>query len=171
MMLNPLTSGKYQTLQSPSSHVFFWGWSEFQKKNCSNCYAQVSKSNAIGVPGFVAKPGGGGRPVPSRHISQLQQQRRLLWLPGALLSSVIDAFRKVFAFLHFRFRFFCPMQPLPPEPILPKEALTPCWSILEFWKIKLETSNLTNWLFSLQKSISKCFFLSTQALKIQFEIV
>ena len=33
MMLNPLlTSGKYQTLQSPSSHVFFWGWSEFQKK-------------------------------------------------------------------------------------------------------------------------------------------
>ena len=74
------------------------------------------------MPGFVAKPGGGGRPVPSRHISQLQQQRRLLWLPGALLSSVIDAFRKVFAFLHFRFRFFCPMQPLSPEPTLPKEA-------------------------------------------------
>ena len=69
--------------------------------------AQVSKSNAIGVPGFVAKPGGGGRPVPSRHISQLQQQRRLLWLPGALLSSVIDAFRKVFiSLLYFRFRFF-----------------------------------------------------------------
>ena len=67
------------------------------------------------MPGFIAKPGGGGRPVPSRHISQLQQQRRLLWLPGALLSSVIDAFRKVFAFLHFLFRFFCPMQPLPPE--------------------------------------------------------
>ena len=169
-MLNPLTSGKYQTLQSPKLARVFLRLIWIPKKNCSNCYAQVSKSNAIGVPGFVAKPGGGGRPVPSRHISQLQQQRRLLWLPGALLSSVIDAFRKVFAFLHFRFRFFCPMQPLPPEPILPKEALTPCWSILEFWKIKLEKSILTNWLFSLQKSISKCFFLSTQAVKIQFEI-
>ena len=65
-------------------------------------YAQVSKSNVIGVPGFVAKPGGGGRPVPARHVSQLP--RRLLWLPGALLSSVIDAFRKVF--VPFRFRFF-----------------------------------------------------------------
>ena len=73
---------------------------------------QVSKSNVIGVPGFVAKPGGGGRPVPARHVSQLP--RRLLWLPGALLSSVIDAFRKVF--VPFRFRFFCPLQPLLPEP-------------------------------------------------------
>jgi len=62
--------------------------------NYNRDHKTVSKSNAIGVPGFVAKPGGGGRPVPSRHISQLQQQRRLLWLPGALLSSVIDAFRK-----------------------------------------------------------------------------
>ena len=35
------------------------------QKNCSNCYAQVSKSNAIGVPGFVAKFGGGSCPVPS----------------------------------------------------------------------------------------------------------
>ena len=68
-----------------------------QKKK-RNCCAQVSKSNAIGVPGFVAKPGGGGRPVPARHVSQLQP-RRLLWLPGALLSSVIDAFRKVFVLL------------------------------------------------------------------------
>ena len=48
------------------------------------------------MPGFVAKPGGGaGRPVPATHLL-LQQPRKLLWLPGALLSSVIDAFRKVF---------------------------------------------------------------------------
>ena len=50
------------------------------------------------VPGFVAKPGGGGRPVPSRHVSALtaSNKRRLLWAPSAILSSVIDAFRKVF---------------------------------------------------------------------------
>ena len=36
--------------------------------------------------------------------------------------------------------------------------LSPCWSILEFWKIKLENSSLTNWIFSLQKSISKLIF-------------
>ena len=75
------------------------------RKTPPNCivYAQVSKSNVIGVHGFVAKPGGGGRPVPARHVSQLSP-RRLLWLPGALLSSVIDAFRKVF--VPFRIRFF-----------------------------------------------------------------
>jgi len=60
--------------------------------NYNRDHKTVSKSNVIGVPGFVAKPGGGGRPVPARHVSQLP--RRLLWLPGALLSSVIDAFRK-----------------------------------------------------------------------------
>ena len=27
---------------------------------------------------------------------------------------------------------------------------TPCWSVLELWKIKLEKSILTNWIFSLQ---------------------
>ena len=50
------------------------------------------------MPGFVAKPGGGGRPVPSRHVSALtaSNKRRLLWAPSAILSSVIDAFRKVF---------------------------------------------------------------------------
>jgi len=36
--------------------------------------------------------------------------------------------------------------------------LSPCWSVLEFWKIKLEKSILTNWIFSLQKSILKLIF-------------
>ena len=36
--------------------------------------------------------------------------------------------------------------------------LNPCWSVLEFWKIKLEKSSSTNWIFSLQKSISKLIF-------------
>ena len=36
--------------------------------------------------------------------------------------------------------------------------LSPCWSVLEFWKIKLEKSSPTNWIFSLQKSISKLIF-------------
>ena len=35
---------------------------------------------------------------------------------------------------------------------------TPCWSVLEFGKIKLEKSSSTNWIFSLQKSISKLIF-------------
>ena len=35
---------------------------------------------------------------------------------------------------------------------------TPCWSVLEFWKIKLEKSSSTNWIYSLQKSISKLIF-------------
>ena len=54
------------------------------------------------MPGFVAKPGGGGRPVPSRHVASSSSlvaasnnQRKLLWAPSAILSSVIDAFRKV----------------------------------------------------------------------------
>ena len=52
------------------------------------------------MPGFVAKPGGGGRPVPSRHVASssslmASNNRRLLWAPSAILSSVIDAFRKV----------------------------------------------------------------------------
>ena len=36
--------------------------------------------------------------------------------------------------------------------------LTPCWSVLEFWKIKLEKSSSMNWISSLQKSISKLIF-------------
>ena len=36
--------------------------------------------------------------------------------------------------------------------------LTPCWSVLEFWKIKLEKSSSTYWIFSLKKSISKLIF-------------
>ena len=35
---------------------------------------------------------------------------------------------------------------------------TPCWSVLEFWKIKLEKSSSTNWIFSLQKTIWKLIF-------------
>ena len=38
------------------------------------------------------------------------------------------------------------------------EVLFPCWSVLDFWKFKLEKSSLTNWIFSLQKSISKLIF-------------
>ena len=36
--------------------------------------------------------------------------------------------------------------------------LAPCWSVLEFWKIKLDKSSSTNWIFSLQKSILKMIF-------------
>ena len=54
--------------------------------------------------------------------------------------------------------------------------LTPCWSVLEFWKIKLEKSSSPNWIFSLQKTISKlifagytvCKFSVWNRLKIQF---
>ena len=53
---------------------------------------------------------------------------------------------------------------------------TPCWSVFEFWKIKLENSNLKNWIFSLQKSILKLIFADytgsknsvSNRLKIQF---
>ena len=53
---------------------------------------------------------------------------------------------------------------------------TPCWSVLDFWKIKLKKSSLTNWIFSLQKSISKLLFAGytgsnnpvRNRLKIQF---
>ena len=40
----------------------------------------------------------------------------------------------------------------------PVLILTPCWSVLELWQIKLENSSSTNWIFSLQKSISKLIF-------------
>ena len=33
--------------------------------------------------------------------------------------------------------------------------LFPCWSVLEFWKFKLEKSSSTNWIFSQQESILK----------------
>ena len=36
--------------------------------------------------------------------------------------------------------------------------LSPCWSVLEFWKIKLEKSSSANWIFSQQKSILKLIF-------------
>ena len=35
---------------------------------------------------------------------------------------------------------------------------SPGWFIFDFWKIKLEKLSLTNWLFSLQKSILKLIF-------------
>ena len=38
-------------------------------------------------------------------------------------------------------------------------CLTPFWSVPDFWKIKLERSSLTKWIFSLQKSISKLIFV------------
>ena len=54
--------------------------------------------------------------------------------------------------------------------------LSPCWSALEFRKIKLEKSSSTNRIFSLQKSISKLIFAGytgsknqvRNRLKIQF---
>ena len=53
---------------------------------------------------------------------------------------------------------------------------SPCWSVLEFWKIMLENLNSTNWIFSLQKSIWKLIFAGStdsensvrNRLKIQF---
>ena len=39
-----------------------------------------------------------------------------------------------------------------------------------FWKIKLEKSSSTNWIFSLQKSISKLIFASCTSSKIQLAI-
>ena len=58
-------------------------------------------------------------------------------------------------------------------------SLTPYWSVLDFWKIKLEKSSSTDCLFSLQKSISKLIFAGytgsknpvQNRLKIQFVIL
>jgi len=67
--------------------------------NYNRNHKSVAKHNA-GVPGFVAKPGGGGRPVPARHVASVSEaikgQRSLLWAPAAFLSTVIEAFRKDF---------------------------------------------------------------------------
>ena len=54
--------------------------------------------------------------------------------------------------------------------------MTPCWSVLEFCKIRLEKSSSKNWIFSLQKSILKLIFAAYtgsknpvwKRLKIQF---
>ena len=54
--------------------------------------------------------------------------------------------------------------------------LSPCWSVREFWKSKLENSSSTNWIFSQQKSILKLIFAGytgsknpvRNRLKIQF---
>ena len=37
-------------------------------------------------------------------------------------------------------------------------SLSPCWSVLDFWKINFEKSSLTNWSFSPKKSISEFIF-------------
>ena len=55
-------------------------------------------------------------------------------------------------------------------------TLTPYPSVLDFWKIKFEKSSSTNWIFNLQKSISKLIFAGytgsknpvRNRLKIQF---
>ena len=41
------------------------------------------------------------------------------------------------------------------------------WSVLDFWKIKLEKSSSANWIFSLQKSISKLIFAGYSGSKNQ----
>jgi hypothetical protein len=47
---------------------------------------------------------------------------------------------------------------------------SPFWYVLEFWKIKLEKSSSTNWIFSLQKSISKSVFAGYTGSKNLIEI-
>ena len=49
----------------------------------------------------------------------------------------------------------------------PVLILTPCWSVLELWQIKLENSISTNWIFCLQKSISKLIFAGCTGSKNQ----
>ena len=44
-----------------------------------------------------------------------------------------------------------------------KNPISPCWFVLEFWKIKLEKSSSTN-------QFRNWFLQATQAVKIQFEI-
>jgi len=44
--------------------------------------------------------------------------------------------------------------------------LSPCWSVLDFWKKKLCKSSSTNWIFSLQKLISKLIFAGYTGSKI-----
>jgi hypothetical protein len=44
-----------------------------------------------------------------------------------------------------------------------EHLLTPCWSLLEFSRIKFEKSISTNWIFSLQKSILKLIFAGTSS--------
>ena len=44
---------------------------------------------------------------------------------------------------------------------------TPCWSVLDFWKINLEKSSSTNWIFSLFQTI---FLQPVEPTKINLEI-
>ena len=45
---------------------------------------------------------------------------------------------------------------------------SPCWAVLDFWKINLEKSSLTNWIFSLFKT---GFLLPVRPAKINLEII
>ena len=48
------------------------------------------------------------------------------------------------------------------------QALTPCWSVIDFWKNKFEKSSSTNWIFNLQKSILKLIFVGYTGSKNTF---
>ena len=48
-------------------------------------------------------------------------------------------------------------------------VLTLCWTVLEFWKINLEKSSLTNFIFSLQNLISISIFACYTGSKKQFQ--
>ena len=41
--------------------------------------------------------------------------------------------------------------------------LAPCWSLLEFWKVKLKNSSSTKWIFSLQNPFWNGFLQATHA--------
>ena len=45
--------------------------------------------------------------------------------------------------------------------------MTPCWSVLDFWKIQMGKSSSTNWIFSLFQT---GFLLPVQPSKINFKI-
>ena len=55
-----------------------------------------------------------------------------------------------------------------------KLSLTPCWSVLDFWKINLEKSGSTNWIFSLflqaKNSVCRTWFLQLDFFKNQVQI-
>ena len=51
------------------------------------------------------------------------------------------------------------------EKLLSKKFHSPCWSALDFWKINLEKSSLTNWIFSLFRT----GFLSSPIECVAFE--
>ena len=46
---------------------------------------------------------------------------------------------------------------------------TPCWTVLDFWKIKLQKSISTKWIFSVQKLILKLIFAGYTGSKSQVQ--